>query len=966
MKRVCVFAVVLTMLTAMFAPIPGAMAMEQTPPIINQNFDTQPVRDVNFTNAGNGEGADCVAVHDPALAHTGEYLIKRSNRSGDTSRGIKLLGLLDDVVTQENIGKFYVASMYIYVPSSGVPASAPKQNFLVSIVEPTGTEHRRYGGNYGVPADTWTKVSMTFEVGQDIVDLGSTALRICQRGMMQSAGVCAEFYIDDISICGLTDIDLPEKAGFTLYAEQDFDKDGLTFTANTNPTSDPYVGDFTVGGGQSAGSVKLDGNVCFSYGKSLSLSSRAAGYYRVKLANLFPTHFTSDDLFSAYRVTARVMAQDFKDPNSTNSVVLSAMTDASTDLLASQSFPLKAGVWQNVEFIFTIDEAILAATQNFPLRLGYESSGNAIPSRIYIDDIKVEKAVYPVQLPSIYADGMVFQREQPITISGYTKTDADEQITVSLKNEAGDTLRTGTVTSSNRNWSVTFDALDAMKNLTLEITGDSGKMALTDIAIGEVWLCSGQSNMQKNMGYVTGADAYIEDCENHDVRFMDMRNYGSFEIEDNAQGATWYRVNQENISGVTAIGYMFAAQMEEHLGVTVGIIDNYYGGSNISSWVSMETLESKPEFASFIADYEAKKANPPADASDRSKIPTYFYNAMTHPVTPLNIRGVLWYQGESDSGSNAPNYYANMLNSLIAQWRDDFRNPTLPVMLFQLPPMTTASWPVMRQIQLDVAKWDENVHLVVAANEGPTGLETEGAVHPTYKTPLAERAAMIAKARVYDSYVPFTGEYMGPEYISMTVSGDTAVLSFAHTGTGMKTSDGEALKGFEISADGTSFVPATAVIKGDTIEVTGIANPVAVRYSYISIDEATSTLGGNLTNDTNIPASPFVATLFAPSAMPYVVHDKNGSTVTELTPEIVSEGFTVYLTLSNTGYSEGTPMTVAALYDGNRLVDVKVAYTTLYSIGGWTTQFEFSKNTVSDPVVKCFSYSGPTSLSPIS
>ena len=260
------------------------------------------------------------------------------------------------------------------------------------------------------------------------------------------------------------------------------------------------------------------------------------------------------------------------------------------------------------------------------------------------------------------------------------------------------------------------------------------------------------------------------------------------------------------------------------------------------------------------------------DSAGRRFAPTGLYNAMQGPLANYAIAGVMWYQGESQPNARIASQYNYILHDLIEQWREDFRDEELPVMLVNLAPYNAGdgrNFFEIRQVQLDTAKRMSNVGVIATSYEGAyDNNDTGGTIHPGTKVPVGNRMAATILGMVYDvAYYDGSTEYSGPLYESMTISGNKAILTFSHTADGLKIKDGDsALTGFKISADGTTFVDATATIVGNTVEVTAasVASPVAVQFCYINVYPVTGapdTLGGNLENSLGQPAFPFIATL---------------------------------------------------------------------------------------------------------
>ena len=548
---------------------------------------------------------------------------------------------------------------------------------------------------------------------------------------------------------------------------------------------------------------------------------------------------------------------------------------------------------------FALDE-----THHYPARvclvLG-NSSGFA--SSIWLDDIKVEcKSATNMTLPSVFADGMVLQRNKPINIWGWD-AQAGDVITATIgTNTASD------VADENGEFSITLSSMEAATDQTLTLSNsNAGSITYTDVNIGEVWYCGGQSNMELKMGSVFDADEIIAAADDYNVRTFKVGVEAAYELQKDVMNGSWSQVTSSNVSSVTGIGYIAAYQLQRELDVPVALIECYQGGSAAQAWLNYERLfAADREFiyndASILPsvrnswgcegrtlwqDYDYywsvgeiyDTTNAEGTLIDGSEgsigerfAPTGFYNAMQGPLANYAIAGVMWYQGESQPNARIPDQYNYLLYDLIEQWREDFKDENLPVMLVQLAPYAAEegrNFYEIRQVQLDTAKRLENVGVISTAYEGTyDSNDTGGAIHPGTKVPVGNRMAATILAMVYDkAYYEGTEEYTGPVYEYMEVEGNQAILHFSHIGDGLKIKDNEpALTGFKISGDGTTFVDATASFVGDTVVVTAdsVTSPVAVQYAYVNsyaVSGAPDTLGGNLENSIGQPAFPFLATL---------------------------------------------------------------------------------------------------------
>ena len=455
-----------------------------------------------------------------------------------------------------------------------------------------------------------------------------------------------------------------------------------------------------------------------------------------------------------------------------------------------------------------------------------------------------------LRFANIYSDNLVLQQGAPMTIWGFSEGGT---VTVSLM-DGKEQLCTASDRTKDGRWKVVLPPMEVARGLTLQASCGGETVRCENVAVGEVWVCSGQSNMECDFRYCSGTEAYLEECGRYDVRFMDVEQAIRFERQEEAVSSRWILMNRETVMPVGVAAYIFGHCLAKELDVPVGLIRDYRSGNSIITFLSEERMRARAEYAPFVEQFLAEKKE---TKSAWSMIPCAIYNAMTAPLEVLRVRGVYWYQGESDAAFDRPGYYPQMLDDLVDQWRCAFCDPKLPVLLVQLPPFgdDPFDYKTVRQTQFSLARRDENIHLVVTADLGPTGEEGESAIHPMYKNPVGERAARAACAEVYQ--VPDSGEWGGPLFEWAEVSGDKTILHFSHVGEGL-CSDGP-LRGFEFSRDGAYFAPANAVITGrSTVELDGAAK--IIRYCFINITED-RTLGGNLTNETGVPASPFVEIL---------------------------------------------------------------------------------------------------------
>lgn len=453
-----------------------------------------------------------------------------------------------------------------------------------------------------------------------------------------------------------------------------------------------------------------------------------------------------------------------------------------------------------------------------------------------------------IKFANIYSDNMIFQQGKPIRLWGFC--DTDTAVTAEII-ENGKAIAAAEAKPANGKWYAELEALGVKRELEVSIRQSGENAVLKNTAVGEVWLCSGQSNIECGFDYCTGAEEYIEGFDSCDIRFMDIEQAIAFEPRENAEDVRWVRVDAESCMPLSTVGCVFAQRLAKELDIPVGIVKNYRGGNSIVSYLSAERLAACDTDGIFAAQLEREKKELKAAWS---MIPTGFYNAMTAPLAPFSFKGMLWYQGETDSAYARPDYYAKCLKELIAQQRELFRDEELPVLLVQLCPFgqDPFDYKKIRQIQLETALADENIRLIVTAELGPTGAEGESPIHPKYKTPIGERCAAAALAEVYRMT---EAEWSGPLIKNVTAENGDLLVHFSHCGEGLR-SEGE-LSGFEIGSD-EFFINGTPaeILNSDTVVIRNAARTKILQYSYVNL-VGKNRLSGSLTNETGVPASPF-------------------------------------------------------------------------------------------------------------
>lgn len=474
-------------------------------------------------------------------------------------------------------------------------------------------------------------------------------------------------------------------------------------------------------------------------------------------------------------------------------------------------------------------------------------------------------------LAGVFTDHSVLQRDAAAPVWG--RADPGEKLTVSFAGQS----KAATADAAGK-WMVRLDPLPASaegRELTVASTAGDRQATITGVVVGDVWICSGQSNMHFQLKSADKAREEIAAARDPELRFFTVDHRFARTPADDAGGA-WRQVSPTTAGDCSAVAYFFGAKLREKTGVPIGLLISSVGGTRIESWMRPETLaatgESRPlvekwrkipddEFKRIGKAYrefqrqrdqvhpqavrEAKAAGkplPPAPVMPSLRChdcPSSLHHGMIAPLQPFALRGAIWYQGESNSGQPAP--YEKLLPAMIADWREVW-GKDLPFLFVQLAPHR-GTHPAFREAQQRI--WQNTPRTAMAVT---TDVGDAGNIHPTRKRPVGERIALAARALSYGEAV----EYSGPVFQGLSVEGDRAVVSFTHSGSGLKAEEGE-LKGFTLAGKDGKFLPARAVIEGSTVVVTTekVPHPVAVRYGWAMVPD------GNLFNREGLPAAPF-------------------------------------------------------------------------------------------------------------
>lgn len=461
---------------------------------------------------------------------------------------------------------------------------------------------------------------------------------------------------------------------------------------------------------------------------------------------------------------------------------------------------------------------------------------------------------------SPFTDHMVLQRGTDTPVWGTAAP--GERVSVAL---AGQTR--STVAGGDGKWMVRLNNLKAGGPHTLSIRG-SNRVQLNDVYVGEVWLCSGQSNMDFTVAKTAKYSFAGVVNEAQEVAAADYPQIRMFKGDwtmaatpQTAVGGAWKVCTPANVREFSAVGYFFARALHKALGVPVGIIAQTLGASTAEAWIRREALQTIPEMKTRLDafDVAVRDFSPSAPGAPRRRDPvqdqhnpTVLYNGMIAPIVPYGIQGVLWYQGESVlDGAAGIRLYPKVQATLIQDWRALWKKPGLPFYIVQLAAYARAN-PEMRAAQATVLALPRTGMAVTIDIGNRTN------VHPRNKQDVGERLCRIALADAYGRRI----ESSGPVYRSMRVEGGAIRLQFSHLGGGLVARGSERgerrlrgeLGAFEIAGSEGRFVPAVARIEGEGVVVSSpeVAVPAAVRYAWKGFPE-----GPNLYNKAGLPAAPF-------------------------------------------------------------------------------------------------------------
>lgn len=495
-----------------------------------------------------------------------------------------------------------------------------------------------------------------------------------------------------------------------------------------------------------------------------------------------------------------------------------------------------------------------------------------------------------VKLHPMFSDHMVLQQKVETTVWGSATPNADVSLTLTQKggNKATDVLLKA---GADGTWVAKLPAQAAGTGYELTAASGGKTVTLKDVAVGEVWLCSGQSNMEWKVNQLTkdGQSKKVADAAtNKNIRLFTVPNRPSakpeYDFPVSKTEGLWLECNPTNVLNFSAVGYFFGQEIEAAEKVPVGLIASDWGGTSCQSWTSREALTANSDLKYYVEQFDAALKNydpAKADAAYKAAMEKYkadiekakaagkpaprapqkqaspgsgpttttLFNGMIAPITHYAIKGAIWYQGESNAGKAAEYYtlFPAMITDWRKQWGYDF--PFLAVQLAPFKgstagPTSGVDYAELRDAQVHATKTLKNVGIAVITDAGD-----EQDIHPQEKEPAGDRLALAARAIAYGEKV----EYQGPTYKAMATDGNKVKVSFDHA-AGLS-AKGDTLNGFAVCGDDHKFYPAKAVIDGTSVIVSNenVAKPVAVRYGWVNFAKPEL----NLFNGAGLPAVPF-------------------------------------------------------------------------------------------------------------
>lgn len=444
-----------------------------------------------------------------------------------------------------------------------------------------------------------------------------------------------------------------------------------------------------------------------------------------------------------------------------------------------------------------------------------------------------------IKLPKVIGDHMVLQRRQAIPVWGWDEPGTKMAVVFDGK--------TATTTADDQGkWMVSLPAHEAGGPFNMVIEG-TNRVELKDILVGEVWLCSGQSNMEWRVRQALNPEAEIKAANHPRIRHIKVEHVPAAQPMDDVKSNGWKVCSPETVADFTAVGYYFGRSLLEELDVPIGLLGSNWGGTRIEPWTPPAGFKAVDELKDISQNLDKYPQVNNGKVNHQSALA--LYNGMIHPLVPYGIKGAIWYQGESNNGEGMA--YFHKMRALIHGWRAVWKNDELPFYYVQLAPFVYG-----RRNPTDLAGiWEAQTQALSIPHTGMAVTVDIGNVrdiHPKNKQEVGRRLALWALAK---NYGKSSLVYSGPLFREAKREGASLLLHFDHVAGGLTTRDGKAPSHFEVAGANGEFVAAEARIRDSMVVVSAasVEEPVHVRYAW---DQAAEP---NLSNQAGLPASPFRA-----------------------------------------------------------------------------------------------------------
>jgi sialate O-acetylesterase len=454
-----------------------------------------------------------------------------------------------------------------------------------------------------------------------------------------------------------------------------------------------------------------------------------------------------------------------------------------------------------------------------------------------------------ITLPTFFSDHMVIQADTPTRLWGWARSGESVEVTIDGKSVS--------TMAANGRWEVELPPVSAGGPYTLHLRGFN-EVEIEDVLAGEVWLASGQSNMNMRLNRTARAEAEIAAADYPEIRFFIVNRAASEEPEADLEGS-WYVCSPETAGDFSGVAYHFARTLHEELDRPVAVLQSSVGGTLVNNWTSEPVLRANAETQPYFERYgkmvvsypeemrafrQGELEKEPKHPNDR--MPSGYFNAMIAPLAGYTMQGAIWYQGETDSWRAAP--YARMFPDMIHDWRTRWGQGDFPFLFVQLPgfdgkPGVNENYPVIREIQRRTLAVLPHLGMAVTIDLG----EIDD-IHPKNKKDVGARLGAVGLREVYGREVIA----YGPRFQGVALAGAETRVYFDTTGE-LRTTDGESLRGFEVRDRSGTWHPVAAEFDDHAValEVPAGVEPQAVRYAWAGFPD------GNLTDESALPASPF-------------------------------------------------------------------------------------------------------------